>query len=194
MEEQELSNLCRKGDHNARKILYERYSGHMLGICMRYIADKASAEDLLHDGFIKIFGQFNKFTWRGTGSLKAWMSRIMVNMAIEHFRKVKNHEVLFDDGKGVLQGNVEQAERMGLYSEPDSDKMEKIPVSVLMKFISELPDGYRTVFNLFIFEEKSHREIAGVLGINEKSSSSQLLRAKNTLAKRINDYIKDNEL
>lgn len=195
MDEQQLSNLCAKGDRNARKILYELYAEHMLGICMRYIADKATAQDLLHDGFIKIFGSFTKFTWRGNGSLKAWMSRIMVNMAIEHLRKVKNNGLVFDDGKGFLFGGSEaDEEKLGLYSEPDADKVSLIPQKVLMTFISELPGGYRTVLNLFIFEGKSHKEIAGVLGINEKSSSSQLLRAKNVLAKRINEYIKNNDI
>lgn len=195
MDEQQLSNLCTKGDRNARKILYELYAEHMLGICMRYVADKGTAQDLLHDGFIKIFSSFHKFTWRGGGSLKAWMSRIMINMAIEHLRKVKNNGLVFDDGKGLLLGgSTENEEKLGLYSEPDPDKVSLIPQNVLMTFVAELPSGYRTVLNLFIFEGKSHKEIAQMLGINEKSSSSQLLRAKNALAKRINEYIKDNDI
>lgn len=195
MEEQELSDGCRNGNRNARRILYELYAEHMLGVCMRYIGDKATAQDLLHDGFIKIFASFDKFTWRGAGSLKAWLSRIMVNMAIEYLRKEKSSGMLFDDGRLILQGdNTVKEEKLGLYSEPDADKINLIPQSVIMQYIEELPLGYRTVFNLFVFEKKTHKEIADMLGINEKSSSSQLLRAKSTLAKRINEYIKDNEI
>lgn len=191
MEEQKLSILCKKGDSNARKILYETYAGYMLGICIRYVGDKHVAQDLLHDGFLKIFASFEKFTWRGNGSLKAWMSRIMVNMAIEHLRRERNGRLVFEESSGNISG---REEKLGLYVEPQADKMSLIPESVIMKFISELPQGYRTVFNLFVFEEKSHKEIASMLGINERSSSSQLLRAKSALARRINEYIKDNDL
>ncbi len=195
MEEQKLSILCEKGDRNARKILYENYAGYMLGICVRYVGDRNIAQDLLHDGFLKIFASFDKFTWRGNGSLKAWMSRIMVNTVIEYLRKRNNGITVYDDGYGILSGNGSgKEEELGLYAEPQVDKVSLIPEAVIMRFISELPGGYRTVFNLFVFEGKSHREIASVLGINEKSSSSQLLRAKNALAKKINEYIKDNEL
>ena len=191
MEEQKLSILCKEGDSNARKILYETYAGYMLGICIRYVGDKHVAQDLLHDGFLKIFASFEKFTWRGSGSLKAWMSRIMVNMAIEHLRRERNGRLVFEESSGDIAG---REEKLGLYVEPLADKVSLIPESVIMKFISELPQGYRTVFNLFVFEEKSHKEIASMLGINERSSSSQLLRAKSALARRINEYIKDNDL
>lgn len=191
MEEQKLSILCKEGDSNARKILYETYAGYMLGICIRYVGDKHVAQDLLHDGFLKIFASFEKFTWRGSGSLKAWMSRIMVNMAIEHLRRERNGKLVFEESSGDIAG---REEKLGLYVEPLADKVSLIPESVIMKFISELPQGYRTVFNLFVFEEKSHKEIASMLGINERSSSSQLLRAKSALARRINEYIKDNDL
>lgn len=191
MEEQKLSILCKKGDSNARKILYENYAGYMLGICIRYVGDKNVAQDLLHDGFLKIFASFEKFTWRGNGSLRAWMSRIMVNMAIEHLRRERSGRLVFEESAGNIFG---REEKLGLYVEPQADKMSLIPESVILKFISELPQGYRTVFNLFVFEEKSHKEIASVLGINERSSSSQFLRAKSALARRINEYIKDNDL
>lgn len=191
MEEQQLSILCKRGDSNARKILYETYAGYMLGICIRYVGDKHVAQDLLHDGFLKIFASFEKFTWRGNGSLRAWMSRIMVNMAIEYLRRERNGRLVFEEGAGNISG---KEEKLGLYVEPQADKMSLVPESVIMKFIAELPQGYRTVFNLFVFEEKSHKEIASMLGINERSSSSQLLRAKSALARRINEYIKDNDL
>lgn len=178
MSEYELSELCRQHNNLARKELYELYAGQMMAICCRYLNDREAAQDLLHDGFLKIFNSFDKFTYRGEGSLKAWISRIMVNMSLEYLRKndVLHQSVALDEVPEVANG-------------PTEDDLERIPGNVLMKFINQLPIGYRTVFNLYTFEEKSHKEIAQVLGINEKSSASQLFRAKNVLAKKIKEYI-----
>lgn len=181
MEEFELSEKCRQGNNLARKKLYELYSGRMLGICLRYTGDRDMAQDLLHDGFLKIYASFDKFTWRGEGSLRAWIERVMVNTALQHLRK-----------NDVLNRAAELDDVEDFYEEPDTSDMETIPQKVLMDFISELPDGYRTVFNLYTFEEKSHKEIAQLLGINEKSSASQLFRAKGVLAKKIKDYLRVN--
>ena len=87
MEEFELSEQCRLGNNRARKELYEHYGGRLLGVCLRYTGDRDTAQDLLHDGFIKIFSSFDKFTWRGEGSLRAWMERVMVNTALQYLRK-----------------------------------------------------------------------------------------------------------
>ena len=178
MEEFELSELCKRGDNLARKELYEQFSGRMLGICLRYTGDRDTAQDMLHDGFIKMFSSFDKFTWRGEGSLRAWMERVLINTILQALRK-----------NDVMNRTVEIEEVTENYQDPDASEVEMIPQKVLMNFISELPDGYRTVFNLYTFEEKSHKEIAGILGINEKSSASQLFRAKSTLAKRIKEYM-----
>ena len=88
MEEQILAEGCRKGDDMARKELYDRYAGRLLSICMRYAGDRATAEDLLHDAFLKIYGAFDRFTYRGTGSLRAWIERITVNVALEWVRSI----------------------------------------------------------------------------------------------------------
>lgn len=181
MEEFELSEKCKQGNNLARKELYEMYSGRMLGICLRYIGDRDMAQDLLHDGFLKIYASFDKFTWRGEGSLRAWMERVMVNTALQHLRK---NDIL---NRATELDGIEDA-----YEEPNASDVETIPQKVLMSFISELPEGYRTVFNLYTFEEKSHKEIAQMLGINEKSSASQLFRAKGVLAKRIKEYLRIN--
>lgn len=182
MEEQELAEHCRRGDNFARKELYERYAGRMLGVCLRYVGDRETAQDLLHDGFLQIFDSFDKFTWRGEGSLRAWMERVMVNIVLQHLRKndVLNRSAALDDTPEV-------------YEEPDDSSIDPIPQEVLMRFISELPVGYRTVLNLYVFEEKSHREIARLLGINEKSSASQLARAKAALAFKVREWVKENE-
>ena len=87
MEEQELAERCRQGDNLARKELYERYAGRMLSVCLRYAGDRETAQDLMHDGFLKLFDSFDKFTWRGEGSLRAWMERVMVNTVLQYLRK-----------------------------------------------------------------------------------------------------------
>lgn len=181
MEELELSEQCRLGNNQARKELYEQYAGRMLGICLRYTGDRDTAQDLLHDGFLKIFDSFDKFTWRGEGSLRAWMERMMVNTALQYLRK-----------NDVINQSAPLEELPEEYEEPDASDVEAIPQKVLMQFIEELPAGYRTVFNLYTFEDKSHKEIAQKLGINEKSSASQLFRAKSVLAKRVKEWITHN--
>ncbi len=181
MEELELSEQCRQGNNRARRELYERYAGRLLAICLRYVSDRDTAQDLLHDGFLKIFGSFDKFTWRGEGSLRAWMERVMVNTALQYLRK-----------NDVINQASPLEEVPEVYDEPDDDDIEMIPQSVLMQIVRELPPGYRTVFNLYTFENKSHKEIAQLLGINEKSSASQLFRAKSTLIRKVKDWLKNN--
>lgn len=182
MEEQILAEGCRKGDDAARRELYDRYAGRMLGICLRYAGDRATAEDLLHDAFIKIFGAFDRFSYRGAGSLRAWVERITVNVALEWLRtRNRLNGVPLDEGRVVAEE-----------AEPDAGAVAEIPREVLMRFVGELPDGYRTVFNLFCVEGYSHRDIAEMLGINEKSSSSQLFRAKQLMARKIKAYLEVN--
>jgi RNA polymerase sigma-70 factor, ECF subfamily len=181
MEEQELSERCKMGDNAARKELYDKFSNRLFGLCLRYIGDRDTARDVLHDGFLKLFQCFGQFSYRGEGSLRAWLERVMINEALQYLRhnNQMNNQISFDDAQEV-------------YDMPSVDNVSVISEQVLMKFISELPDGYRTVFNLYTFEEKSHKEIAELLHINEKSSASQLYRAKAVLAKRINEWVKEN--
>ena len=177
--ETELTERCKQGDRKAFQQLYEQYAGLLMAICVRYAGDRESAQDILHDGFLKIFRSFTQFSYRGEGSLRAWLTRIMVNESLE-FLRTKNQL-----NQTVLMENLPD-------TIPDSDEYdwEQIPQSQLMRFIEELPIGYRTVFNLYVLEEKSHKEIAGILGITEKTSSSQLYRAKSLLIRKIKDYIK----
>lgn len=181
MEEQELAERCRQADNQARKMLYEQYAGRMLGICRRYVGDMETAEDLMHDGFLKIFSSFDKFTYREAGSLRAWMERIMVNTALRYLQK-----------NDVMKQSATMNEIPEVYETPDAETIQTIPQKVLMQFIGELPPGYRTVFNLYVFEEKSHKEIASLLDINEKSSASQLARARAALAGKIREWMKNN--
>ncbi len=178
--EQKVIDGVARGDRGAQQSLYEQYASHLMAICVRYVGDRSSAEDVLHDTFLRIFSSIDHFNYRGEGSLRAWIDRVAVNCSLEWLRKRKRRdEIPLDDGtKGVNE-----------LSEPSYGDMAAIPHEVIMQFISELPDGYRSVFNLYCIEEYSHREIADMLGIHEKSSSSQLLRAKRMLSTKINDYL-----
>ena len=181
MDELNLVNACLKKDNIAQKKLYESYAQQMMGICFRYTGNIEIAQDLLHDGFIKVFESIHSFQYRGNGSLKAWMSKIFTNTSLEYLRKNerKKEFIALDDWKEIEIIDNEQ-------------ELDLIPDHVLMNFISDLPVGYRTIFNLYTFEELSHREIGKTLGINESSSRSQLSRAKTILTQKIKDYIKLN--
>lgn len=182
MEELELCKLCQSHDTKAQQKLYELYADRLYAICIRYAGDRDIAQDLLHDGFIKILSSFDKFTWRGQGSLRAWMDRVVVNTALQYLRDKKRagYELDFDE---VPETSFEST---------DSTDVEVVPQNVLFEFIKELPDGYRTVFNLYVLEDKSHKEIGELLGINERSSASQLFRAKKVLAEKVNNWLKEN--
>lgn len=172
----ELIEGCRAGKDAARKALYTLFSGRMLAVCYRYTGNIDEAYDVLHDGFIKIF---THFTYRGECSLVSWMTKVMMNQAIDYLRRKQRFAqlVICEEQLPEVIDEVSVAESGSHLSE-----------EVLMRFVAELPDGCRTVFNLYVFEEKSHKEIAEMLHIKEHSSTSQLHRAKCLLAKRIKEY------
>lgn len=181
MDELALVEGCKKGENAALKALYDLYASRLFTVCLRYAGDRALAEDLLHDTFIKVYGAIGKFAWRGAGSLRAWLERIAVNTSLEMLRaRSRMSFTQIDDRRALPE-----------YAEPTEEETEAVPTAELMRMIGELPDGYRTVFNLFCVEGLSHREIASMLGINEKSSSSQLARAKAMLARKIKEYLKN---
>ena len=163
-------------------MLYDSSVGYLAGVCRRYVADDDDVKDLLQNAYIKIFKQIGKFEYRGEGSLRAWMTRIVVNDSLK-FLKPKR--------KFFPLGPVDEDRIDGvLLEDPGPDALSGIPLEELLKMIRSLPPGYRTVFNLFVFEEKSHKEIASILGIKENSSASQLFHAKAMLARLVNEYNK----
>ena len=168
---------CRAGKDSARKALYTLYSKQMLAVCYRYTGDVDAAHDVLHDGFIKIF---THFTFRGECALGTWVTRVMVTQAIDYLRRRQRFSQLIVN-EGQLPDVADEADI--------ADAGSRLSEEQLMAFVAELPDGCRTVFNLYVFEEKSHKEIAGLLHIKEHTSTSQLHRAKSLLAKRIKEYI-----
>lgn len=182
MDNSQLISACKKHDRNAQRELYERFAPIMKVVCLRYCGDIETAHDLLHDGFIRVFTQIGSFT--GKGSFEGWLRRIFVNLALESFRKEKQKNRFLEEYSYLLATETENS--------GDNDDMldiENIPRDEVMEMIRDLPPGYRMVFNLFIFEELSHREIAQMLGIKEAASRSQFFRAKKMLKNKISTIL-----
>ena len=180
IEDIELARLCARGDEEARKELYTRYAAYLNALCFRYVGDREEARDLMHDGMIKIFDTIGKY--RPTGSLKSWCARVSVNMVIDHMRKAKRFVTV----------SIDPAQEK--IPEPQKEDVAKIPRAEIMRLVGELPPAKRVVFNLFCVEGYSHKDIAQMLDIKEKTSSSLLFKAREQLAQNIREYIRINGL
>jgi RNA polymerase sigma-70 factor, ECF subfamily len=176
----ELVELCKNGKHKAQEELFDRFSAAMLSVCIRYCGNRSDGEDLLQEGFIKIFKNIHSFKIRNEGSLAAWIKRIMVNTSISFLNNRK--KLLFiDTFESYSNFENDECENDDTDTEPpDSDE--------LLKIISELPDGYRLVFNMYVMENMGHKEIAKELNITEGTSKSQLSKARQFLQKKLNQY------
>jgi RNA polymerase sigma-70 factor (ECF subfamily) len=153
------------------------YSGKFYGICLRYASGRAEADDILQEGFIKIFTSIRSY--RSEGSFEGWMKRILVNTALNIIRSNEKlpeliHQPMPDDH--LLDDPPEEFEQP-----------EQLPLETLLRLIQELPAGYRAVFNLYVFENQSHKQIAEITGISESTSKTQLMRARNYLQKKIRE-------
>lgn len=177
MDEQQLIAGCKKGEAWARKTLYELYAPGMLSVCMRYVGNKESARDLLQDGFLKIFTKID--TYSGSGAFGGWIRRVFVTTALEHLRK---NDAL------RLSLNFDECEELA--DEIEVSVLDRLSADDLHDCVSRLPNGYRTVFNLYAIEGYSHSEIAEILHIQEASSRSQFIRARNLLQKNVQSLIK----
>ena len=175
--EQEILQACKKNDPSAQKILFDQYAGRLLGICARYCPNMEDAKDALHEGFIKIFKQIDRF--KGNSKLETWMTRIMINTAIDHFKKGLKYKFMEEDQLQTYDENVEIV----------FEEEEEIQLSDLYKVIEELPDGYRIIFNLYAIEGFTHKEIAQELNISEGTSKSQLARARKHLQKLLKEKL-----
>lgn len=159
----------------AMKTVYSTYIRYLAAICSRYIVNNEDVKDVLQDSFLKIFSGIASFEYRGRGSLKGWITKITVNETLKFLQKNNRFEFV----------EISEQEHDKPDEEPDVDA---VPSSVLFNLIRELPDGYRTIFNLYVIENKSHKEIAKLLDIKESTSASQLHRAKSLLATKIRQY------
>lgn len=152
--------------------LYNQYAPMLLGICMRYVADKSEAEDILQEGFIKIFKNIGNYT--GEGNFEGWMKKIVVNTAITHFNKEKKH---------YYHEEIEEATELEVDKAFSPDKV--YDAKELNELLKKMPEGYRVIFNLYAIEGYKHREIADKLEIEESTSKTQYLRAKKWLIKEM---------
>ena len=157
------------------RTVYATYVRYLAAICSRYIINDEDVKDVLQDSFLKIFSSITSFEYRGKGSLKGWITRITINETLKFLQKNNRFEFV----------EISEQEHDKPDEEPDVDAL---PSSVLFQLIRELPDGYRTIFNLYVIENKSHKEIAKLLDIKESTSASQLHRAKSLLATKIRRY------
>ena len=183
MRERDIGRGCKRGDAIAQRALFEQYSPLLMAKIFRYVGNDDDAKDVLQDTFIKALTMIKGFAWAGEGSLQAWLTRIAVNASLNFLRSRKRLVPLNVD---TLDDPPDLAE------EPTATEVNSLDASTILAMVAELPDGYRTVFNLYCLDGYSHKEIAEQLGINEKSSSSQLLRAKTLLARKIKKYINEN--
>ncbi|MBC8489006.1 MAG: sigma-70 family RNA polymerase sigma factor [Bacteroidetes bacterium] len=165
--------------NNARsqELLYKHYAPKMYGICMRFTGNQMEADDILQDGFIKIFTKLKDF--RNEGSLEGWIRKTIINTAINFYRKKLKYSY-FDDIEGL---EVPETKEENIY-----DKLSK---EELIKLIQELPNGYRTIFNLYVIEGYSHKEIGKMLNISNNTSKSQLTRARNILQRKVLALMKE---
>jgi RNA polymerase sigma factor (sigma-70 family) len=172
-DEEYLVRGCQDNDPATQKILYNKYVEQMMILCLRYLTDQEDAKEVLMDGFYSAFRNINSFTYQGEGSLKAWLKKIMVNQCLMHLRKRRAVFVSTDIG---------HYEEVAVSA---SDTFGTLNVKEIMKLIQSLPDGYRTVFNLYCFEGKNHKEIAELLDVSESTSKTQLYKAREILKKQI---------
>jgi RNA polymerase sigma-70 factor (ECF subfamily) len=171
-------------DAGAIEALYDQYAPAFLSVCYRYCGNRDDAEDILHDGFIKIIQKIHTFKMRSDGSLEAWMRRIVVNTAL-NFLRSRLKEKNFVDIDPIL-------ERTDFHDEAEADHEEiylQVDRERIMELVCELPAGYRSVFNLYVFEQYGHREIAELLGFSENTSKSQLSKARALLRKKMNQLV-----
>ena len=176
--ENQLIEALRRGNPAAKRTIYEQYYRYLAAVCARYVRNDEDIKDLLQEVFIRIFTRIDRFENRGAGSLRAWCRRIAVNEALQHLRTAKRL-------------STSPLEETGDLPVPDeTPDVADIPQQELLNMIRRLPDRYRTVLNLYIFEEMNHKEIAAQLGITESTSASDLHRAKALLTRWIQTYRK----
>ncbi|HMX77579.1 MAG TPA: RNA polymerase sigma factor [Chitinophagaceae bacterium] len=172
--ESDLINGCLKDDRRMQEELYRRFSPRMYAVCLRYAGNAEEAQDILQEGFIKVFKKLDSF--RSEGSFEGWVRRIFVNTAIEHFRRKKYLMPVTEREENTIEGKYLSV-------------LDNLAAADIMALVQELSPGYRTVFNMYVVEGYSHKEIGDILGISEGTSKSQLSRAKVILQDMVKKYI-----
>ncbi len=166
-----LVKSCKEQERRGQQFVYEKYSGKMMGVCKRYLGHSQEAEDTLIEGFMIVFSKVESFNEQG--SFEGWIKRIMINCSLMKIRKKGN--LYFQNTDEILH-----------LAAPD-DILSQLNIQEILALISQIPIGYRTVFNLYAIEGFNHREISEKLGISEGTSKSQLSRARGLIQKKINE-------
>ena len=170
----DLIRGCLSGDSRMQEALYNRFAPKMYAVCLRYSNNADDAQDLLQEGFIKIFKNLDRF--RAEGSFEGWVRRVFVNTSIEHYRKKVN-----------LTSTSEREE--ALIEDSSVNALDKLAEKDIIALVQQLSPGYRAVFNMYAIEGYSHKEIGTILGISEGTSKSQLARAKGILQKKVAEFL-----
>lgn len=188
LSENEIIDGCKKNSKSAQIALFEKYSPVLRNICCRYAVNRDEAEDLLHDGFIKILSNIGKYDRKG--SFEGWLRKVTVNNAITHYHKKSKERGMIRLDETSVQ--ISEEENNG-----DDQSLRNIILNAelskdeLISVVNELPDGFRMVFNLYVFEDCSHKEISDKLNISVNTSKSQLSRARKLLQKLLYQYCLD---
>ena len=172
--ESDLIHGCLNGERRMQEELYRRFAPKMYAVCLRYAGNSEEAQDILQEGFIKIFKKLSSF--RGEGSFEGWICRIFVNTSIEHFRRKNYLQPVTEREENTIEGKYLSV-------------LDSLAEKDIMSLIQELSPGYRTVFNLYVIEGYTHKEIGDMLGISEGTSKSQLSRAKVILQDLVRKFI-----
>ena len=180
--ESKIVEGCIAGKRKFQNQLYRRYASTMLGICLRYSSNVAEAEDILQDGFIKVFKYIKSF--RQEGSFEGWIKRIMINTAITHFNKKRKIQFVDED--------ISENEWKIVEAKQVTESYKGIEPKVVMDIIQKLPEGYRMVLNLYAFEGYTHKEISEILNVSENTSKSQLFKARKQIRNKLIEMEKVN--
>lgn len=178
MEERQLIESCVRGEPWAQKMMYELYASSMMSVCRRYVCNRDIAKDLLQDGFVKLFAKIH--TYSGTGSFNGWMRKVFVTTALNYLRH-----------NDVLRNGIEIDNDDFDIPENDASPFENLSADDLFDCIANLPDGYRTVFNMYAIEGYSHTEIAKQLNISASSSQSRYYYARRLLQKMVMELVEN---
>lgn len=172
--ESDLIEGCLAGDRKMQYELYQRFAPKMYGVCLRYAANAEEAEDVLQEGFIKVYRKLSSF--RSEGSFEGWIRRIFVNTAIEQFRRKSYLQPITEREEATVEGKYLSV-------------LDNLAERDIIGLVQQLSPGYRTVFNMYVVEGYTHKEIAEMLGISEGTSKSQLSRAKLILQDMVQQYL-----
>ena len=165
------------------EMLFRDYAPSLMGMCRRYVGNENDAQDVFQDGFVRIIERIGSFDYRGEGSLKAWMMKVMMNEALGFLRKRKNDVFLIDSQNDISSDDDS-------LRKPEEELVVAIPDEVILEFIMQLPPGCRTVLNMYVFEGMGHDAIAETLNIGKQASIARLYRARKMLTEKVSTYLK----